>query len=84
MLSEYGRIGENLKLHCTQKDRERAVYGLKEKNLAKTYIKLIPLGMKDPDAVRLWEETLGENLFVSLHIYDNDNFHLRSVVVRIR
>jgi DNA ligase-4 len=29
------------------------VYGLKEKNLAKTYIKLIPLGMKDPDAVRL-------------------------------
>jgi len=36
-----------------QKDRERAVYGLKEKNLAKTYIKLIPLGMKDPDAIRL-------------------------------
>ena len=36
-----------------QKDRERAVYGLKEKNLAKTYIKLIPLGTKDPDAVRL-------------------------------
>lgn len=36
-----------------QKDRERSVYGLKEKNLAKTYIKLIPLGMKDPDAIRL-------------------------------
>jgi len=36
-----------------QKDRERAVYGLKEKNLAKTYIKLIPLGMRDPDAIRL-------------------------------
>ncbi|KAG5647455.1 hypothetical protein DXG03_009386 [Asterophora parasitica] len=35
------------------KDRERAVYGLKEKNLAKTYIKLIPLGMRDPDAIRL-------------------------------
>jgi DNA ligase 4 len=29
------------------------MYGLKEKNLAKTYIKLIPLGTKDPDAVRL-------------------------------
>ena len=37
----------------SQKDRERAVYGLKEKNLAKTYIKLIPLGMRDPDAIRL-------------------------------
>lgn len=36
-----------------QKDKERAVYGLKEKNLAKTYIKLIPLGMRDPDAIRL-------------------------------
>jgi hypothetical protein len=36
-----------------QKDRERAVYGLKEKNLAKTYIKLIPLGMRDPDAIRM-------------------------------
>lgn len=36
-----------------QKDRERAVYGLKEKNLAKTYIKLIPLGMRDPDSIRL-------------------------------
>jgi DNA ligase 4 len=36
-----------------QKDRERAVYGLKEKNLARTYIKLIPLGMRDPDAIRL-------------------------------
>ena len=29
------------------------MYGLKEKNLAKTYIKLIPLGMRDPDAIRL-------------------------------
>ncbi|KAG1849416.1 ATP dependent DNA ligase domain-containing protein [Suillus subalutaceus] len=39
---------------CTfAKDRERAVYGLKEKNLAKTYIKLIPLGTRDPDAIRL-------------------------------
>ncbi|KDQ61444.1 hypothetical protein JAAARDRAFT_30880 [Jaapia argillacea MUCL 33604] len=42
-----------LRLILPQKDRERAVYGLKEKNLAKTYIKLIPLGMKDHDAVRL-------------------------------
>ncbi|KAF8638944.1 hypothetical protein AX16_010418 [Volvariella volvacea WC 439] len=42
-----------LRLMLPQKDRERAVYGLKEKNLAKTYIKLIPLGMKDPDAIRL-------------------------------
>ncbi|KAG6886218.1 DNA ligase (ATP) [Termitomyces sp. T159_Od127] len=42
-----------LRLILPQKDRERAVYGLKEKNLAKTYIKLIPLGMKDPDAIRL-------------------------------
>ncbi|KAG6812748.1 hypothetical protein H0H92_000794 [Tricholoma furcatifolium] len=42
-----------LRLILPQKDRERAVYGLKEKNLAKIYIKLIPLGMKDPDAIRL-------------------------------
>ncbi|TFK71638.1 DNA ligase 4 [Pluteus cervinus] len=42
-----------LRLMLPQKDRERAVYGLKEKNLAKAYIKLIPLGMKDPDAIRL-------------------------------
>ncbi|KDR80522.1 hypothetical protein GALMADRAFT_240825 [Galerina marginata CBS 339.88] len=42
-----------LRLVLPQKDRERAVYGLKEKNLAKTYIKLIPLGMRDPDAIRL-------------------------------
>jgi len=44
----------------TQKDRERAVYGLKEKNIAKIYIKLIPLGMRDPDAVRLlnWKKPI--------------------------
>ncbi|KAF8636375.1 hypothetical protein AX17_003558 [Amanita inopinata Kibby_2008] len=42
-----------LRLILPQKDRERAVYGLKEKNLAKVYIKLIPLGMRDPDAIRL-------------------------------
>lgn len=39
--------------HAVQKDRERSVYGLKEKNLAKAYIKLIPLNMKDSDAIRL-------------------------------
>ncbi|TFY80531.1 hypothetical protein EWM64_g3480 [Hericium alpestre] len=42
-----------LRLILPQKDRERAIYGLKEKNLAKAYIKLIPLGTKDPDAIRL-------------------------------
>ncbi|KAF8920563.1 DNA ligase 4 [Mucidula mucida] len=42
-----------LRLILPQKDRERAVYGLKEQNLAKTYIKLIPLGPRDPDAIRL-------------------------------
>ncbi|KAI0272769.1 ATP dependent DNA ligase domain-containing protein [Gloeopeniophorella convolvens] len=42
-----------LRLILPQKDRERATYGLKEKNIAKTYIKLIPLGPKDPDATRL-------------------------------
>ncbi|KAI0629298.1 DNA ligase 4 [Trametes polyzona] len=42
-----------LRLILPQKDRERAVYGLKEKNLAKVYIKLIPLGRHDPDAIRL-------------------------------
>ncbi|KAH9935959.1 DNA ligase 4 [Epithele typhae] len=42
-----------LRLILPQKDRERAVYGLKEKALAKLYIKLIPLGPYDPDAIRL-------------------------------
>jgi hypothetical protein len=38
------------------------MYGLKEKNLAKTYIKLIPLGSKDPDAIRLlnWKRPSGK------------------------
>jgi len=46
-----------------KKDRERAVYGLKEKNLAKAYIKLIPLGGKDPDAIRLqnWKRPTEKN-----------------------
>ncbi|KAJ8521547.1 hypothetical protein ONZ45_g1752 [Pleurotus djamor] len=42
-----------LRLILPQKDKERAVYGLKEKNIAKTYIKLIPLGPRDPDSIRL-------------------------------
>ncbi|KII87420.1 hypothetical protein PLICRDRAFT_55380 [Plicaturopsis crispa FD-325 SS-3] len=42
-----------LRLILPHKDKERAVYGLKEKNLAKTYIKLIPLNKNDPDAIRL-------------------------------
>lgn len=49
-----------------KKDRERAVYGLKEKNLAKTYIKLIPLGMKDPDSIRLlnWKRPTEKNVSI--------------------
>ncbi|KAF8119832.1 hypothetical protein EV363DRAFT_1461060 [Boletus edulis] len=50
--------------HVFRKDRGRAIYGLKEKNLAKTYIKLIPLGMEDPDAVRLllnWKRPSGKH-----------------------
>lgn len=52
-----------LRLILPQKDRERAVYGLKEKNIAKIYIKLIPLGMRDPDSLRLlnWKKPVGTN-----------------------
>ncbi|KAI0766955.1 DNA ligase 4 [Trametes elegans] len=42
-----------LRLILPQKDRQRAVYGLKEKNLAKAYIKVISLGRNNPDAIRL-------------------------------
>lgn len=42
-----------LRLILPQKDRERAVYGLKEKALAKIYIRLIPLQKHDQDAIRL-------------------------------
>ena len=51
-----------------QKDRERSVYGLKEKNLAKTYIKLIPLGMRDPDAMRLlnWKKPTERDVRISV------------------
>ncbi|KZT10103.1 DNA ligase 4 [Laetiporus sulphureus 93-53] len=52
-----------LRLILPQKDRERAVYGLKEKFLAKTFIKLIPLGTRDPDAIRLlnWKKPTERN-----------------------
>jgi len=43
------------------------VYGLKEKNLAKTYIKLISLGMRDPDAIRLlnWKKPTDREVWIS-------------------
>ncbi|KAF5388657.1 hypothetical protein D9757_004750 [Collybiopsis confluens] len=52
-----------LRLILPQKDRERAVYGLKEAILAKSYIKLIPLNKKDPDAQRLlnWKKPTERN-----------------------
>lgn len=55
---------DGLCLTSEQKDRERAVYGLREKNLAKTYIRLIPLGMKDPDSVRMlnWKKPTERNV----------------------
>ncbi|CAK5273980.1 unnamed protein product [Mycena citricolor] len=45
------------------KDRERATYGLKEKTLARTYIKLIPLNKNDNDAHRLlnWKRPTERN-----------------------
>ena len=53
-----------LRLLLPQNDRERAIYGLKEKNIAKMYIKLIPLGPKDPDAIRLldWKKPSGPDV----------------------
>jgi hypothetical protein len=49
------------------------VYGLKEKNLAKTYIKLIPLGIRDPDAIRLlnWKKPTEKDVCIlySMIIY---------------
>ncbi|KAL1676611.1 DNA ligase IV-like protein [Schizophyllum commune] len=42
-----------LRLILPHRDRERNVYGLKEKALAKLYIKVIPLNKNDPDAMRL-------------------------------
>jgi hypothetical protein len=60
-----------LRLLLPQKDRERAIYGLKEKNIAKTYIKLIPLGPKDPDAIRIleWRKPSGPDV----------GFHVRQI-----
>jgi len=61
-----------LRLLLPQKDRERAIYGLKEKNIAKIYIKLIPLGPKDPDAIRLldWKKPSGPNVGYPLGGFD--------------
>nr|GAT46734.1 DNA ligase 4 [Mycena chlorophos] len=52
-----------LRLLLPQKDRERPVYGLKEKNLAKAYIKIITLGSNDRDAIRLlnWKKPTEQN-----------------------
>ena len=53
-----------LRLILPQKDRERAVYGLKEKNLATIYIKLIPLRRDDADAIRMlnWKKPTERNV----------------------
>lgn len=53
-----------LQCDISKKDRERSAYGLKEKNLAKAYIKLIPLNNKDPDAIRLlnWKRPTDKNV----------------------
>ena len=61
-----------LRLLLPQKDRERAIYGLKEKNIAKIYIKMIPLGPKDPDAIRLldWKKPSGPNVGYPLGGFD--------------
>lgn len=58
-----------------QKDRERAVYGLKEKNLAKAYIKLIPLGRHDPDSIRLlnWKKPTDREVLQSHLIFENES-----------
>lgn len=63
----------------SQKDRERAVYGLQEKNLAKIYIKLIPLGMRDPDAVRLlnWKRPTEREVWC-FHWRSDSNFSISS------
>ena len=53
-----------LRLILPQKDRERNTYGLKEKNLAKIYIKLIPLQRTDHDAIHLmnWKKPSEEDV----------------------
>jgi len=54
------------------------VYGLKEKNLAKTYIKLIPLGMRDPDAIRLlnWKKPTDRDVWIS---YNNPILQIEQI-----
>jgi DNA ligase 4 len=58
---------------CTfhQKDRERNVYGLKEKNIAKTYITLMGLTKNDPDAIRLlnWKKPTERDVSMTAHLY---------------
>jgi DNA ligase-4 len=51
-------------LLSAQKDRERAVYHVKEKNLAKLFIRAIPLGKNDPDAIHLlnWKKPAEESV----------------------
>lgn len=69
-----------LRLILPQKDRERAVYGLKEKNLAKIYIKLIPLGRTDVDAVRLlnWKKpTVKDVRYPARARLLSDTYHVR-------
>jgi DNA ligase-4 len=63
-----------LRLMLPHKDRERTMYGLKEKNLAKTYIKLIPLGNKDPDAIRLlnWKRPTEKEVRLVTRLEGND------------
>ncbi|KAL1747949.1 DNA ligase IV-like protein [Schizophyllum fasciatum] len=52
-----------LRLLLPHRDRERSVYGLKEKALAKLYIKVIPLNKNDQDAQRLlfWKKPTEKN-----------------------
>jgi hypothetical protein len=54
-----------------QKDRERAVYGLKEQNLAKTYVKLLGLQQNDPDSLRLlhWKAPSAGEVSGSTHLW---------------
>jgi DNA ligase 4 len=54
-----------------QKDRERNVYGLKEKNIAKTYITLMGLTKNDPDAIRLmnWKKPTEKDVSMTTHVY---------------
>lgn len=59
-----------------QKDRERAVYHIKEKTLAKIYIRLIPLNTKDSDAVRLMNWKRPTEKDVRFFVYRTINWKL--------